>query len=739
MAGGPTNSMRKRMMIFLFLICVVGFGGLIGRLAYFQIFQNEKYEKLAANQQLRVTDISPERGVIYDRNMKILAQSATVWTVTISPVDIKSEEERELVASTLSEMLDVDKDFIIERSKRNTYYEIIKRKVEKPLADEITRFKIDNDLNCINLDEDNKRYYPYGNFASAVLGFTGSENQGAYGLESYYESVLSGTPGQIISAKNAKGGDMNYKYEKMFEAQNGNSIVLTIDETVQYYVEKHLEAAVDENDVRQRAVGIAMDIKTGEILGMATKGDFDPNEPFEIIDDRLLSELAGLEEGSDEYNAKKQELQFTQWRNKAISDPYEPGSVFKILTAAAAMEENVVSQDDTFYCNGSHTVGGETISCWKYGGHGSQNFVEALMHSCNPAFMTIGERLGVEKFCDYFELFGLMEPTGIDLPGEAGSIMHDRDTMSIVNLASSSMGQSFKVTPIQLLTAICGVLNDGKLMKPYIVSQVLDENGSVIESTEPQVVRQVVSKETSDTLALMCEQVVCGEGGSGSLAYRPGYRIGGKTGTSQKLDQNQNEPEKNVLSFLGFAPADDPQIAVLVLLDEPNLNNTYGSVIAAPVVGNILADVLPYLGVEPEYTEEELKNLDVSTPGVVGMSVYDAQNKIHQEGLSTRVVGNGDKVLSQVPAQSDSLPQGGTVILYTTNDEQTTVTVPDVVGMSGQMANKEILNSGLNIKIMGSDIEGSTVQAMSQSPAPGEEVPLGTLITVQFADKEIQE
>ncbi len=739
MTGGPTNKMRKRSMILLFLISVVGFGVLIGRLAYFMIFEHEEYEKLAANQQLRVTEISPERGVIYDRNMKILAQSATVWTVTISPVDIKSEEERELVASTLSEMLDVDKDFIIERSQRNTYYEIIKRKVEKPLADEITQFKIDNGLNCINLDEDNKRYYPYGNFAAAVLGFTNSDNQGAYGIESYYDSVLSGTPGQIVSAKNAVGSDMNYQYEKMFEAQNGNNIVLTIDETVQYYVEKHLEAAVDENDVQQRAVGIAMDIKTGEILGMATKGDFDPNEPFEVIDDKLLSQLAGLEEGTDEYNEKLQELQFTQWRNKAISDPYEPGSVFKILTAAAAMEEHVVSDSDTFYCDGSHTVAGETIKCWKIGGHGSQTFVEALMHSCNPAFMTIGERLGVEKFYEYFELFGLLEPTGIDLPGESGSIMHDPDTMSIVNLASSSMGQSFKITPIQLITAICGVLNDGNLMRPYIVSQVLDEQGSVIESTEPEVVRQVVSKETSDELALMLEQVVCGEGGSGKLAYRPGYRIGGKTGTSQKLDQNPDEEEKNVLSFLGFAPADDPQVAVLVLLDEPNLNNTYGSVIAAPVVGNILEDILPYLGVEPEYSEEELANLDVNTPGVVGQSVYDAQNKIHQQGLSTRVVGDGDTVVSQVPAASDYLPRGGTVILYTEEEEQTMVTVPDVVGKSGQVANKEILNSGLNIKIMGADIEGSTVQAMSQSPAAGESVPLGTIITVQFADKEVQE
>ncbi len=738
MAKGPTVKMRKRMAFFLSFICIVGFGGLICRLAKLQLFDGEYYQKLAAKQQMRVTTISPERGTIYDRNMKVLAQSATVWTVSISPVDIKSEEERELVADYLSELLEVDKDYILERSRKNTYYEIIKRKIERPLADQITKFKTDNKINCINLDEDNKRYYPFDNFAADVLGFTGSENQGAYGLEAYYNSILSGTPGQIVSVKNAKGEDMPYKYDKMYEAENGNSIVLTIDETVQHYVEKHLEAAVKENDVRQRAVGIAMDVKTGAILGMATKGDFDPNSPTEVTDPYLLATLEGLE--GDEYKEALQQAQFIQWRNKAISDPYEPGSVFKILTASAAMEEGVVHQDDTFVCNGYHEVSGETIRCWKTGGHGTQNFLGALMHSCNPAFMTIGERLGVEKFYDYFELFGLTDITGVDLPGEANGIMHNRDSMTVLNLASSSMGQSFKVTPIQLLTAICGVLNDGQLMKPYIVSQILDENGSIVKTTEPQVVRQVVSKETSDTIALMCEQVVAGSGGSGRLAYRPGYRIGGKTGTSQKLDQNKNEEEKNVLSFLGFAPANDPQVAVLVLLDEPNLNNTYGSVIAAPVVGNILEDILPYLGVEPQYTEEELATMDVETPNMVNVSAYDAETQVGQKGLKARVVGDGDTVVSQIPAAGEPLPRGGTVILYTEQGaEQQMVEVPKVTGLSGQVANKTLLNSGLNIRIQGASIEGATVEAISQSPAAGEMVPQGTVVTVQFADKTVQE
>lgn len=738
MAKGPTVKMRKRMAFFLSFICIVGFGGLICRLAKLQLFDGEYYQKLAAKQQMRVTTISPERGTIYDRNMKVLAQSATVWTVSISPVDIKSEEERELVADYLSELLEVDKDYILERSRKNTYYEIIKRKIERPLADQITKFKTDNKINCINLDEDNKRYYPFDNFAADVLGFTGSENQGAYGLEAYYNSILSGTPGQIVSVKNAKGEDMPYKYDKMYEAENGNSIVLTIDETVQHYVEKHLEAAVKENDVRQRAVGIAMDINTGAILGMATKGDFDPNAPTEVTDPYLLATLEGLE--GDEYKEALQQAQFIQWRNKAVSDPYEPGSVFKILTASAAMEEGVVHQDDTFVCNGFHEVAGETIKCWKAGGHGTQNFLGALMHSCNPAFMTIGERLGVEKFYDYFELFGLTDITGVDLPGEANGIMHNRDSMTVLNLASSSMGQSFKVTPIQLLTAICGVLNDGQLMKPYIVSQILDENGSIVKTTEPQVVRQVVSKETSDTIALMCEQVVAGTGGSGRLAYRPGYRIGGKTGTSQKLDQNKNEEEKNVLSFLGFAPANDPKVAVLVLLDEPNLNNTYGSVIAAPVVGNILEDILPYLGVEPQYTEEELATMDVETPNMVNVSAYDAETKVGQQGLKARIVGDGDTVVSQIPAAGEPLPRGGTVILYTEQDaQQQMVEVPKVTGLSGQVANKTLLNSGLNIRIQGASIEGATVEAISQSPAAGEMVPQGTVVTVQFADKTVQE
>ncbi len=741
MVRGTSNKMRLRLNIVIFLMAVAAMAVLIGRLFYIQIYEGEKWQGRAISQQMRAMQISAERGVIYDTNMKTLAASATVWDVIVSPAQLKGPEELELIADYLSELLEVDREKIIERGQRTySYYEVIKSKVEKDIADEINAFILKHRLNSVNLVENTRRYYPYGSLASTVLGFTGSDNNGAYGLEAYYNKTLSGLPGVRTSAKNAKGADMDFLYEQRFEPQPGNSIVLTIDEAVQHIVEKHLEAAVVEHNVEARACAIVMDVNTGAILAMATKPDFDPNEPRVIADPHVAEQLAQLklEVDENEYLKALGEAQFAQWRNKAISDPYEPGSVFKILTSAMALDLEVTKPTGNyFYCPGFHVVAGRRKACWKAAGHGSIDFTQAVKFSCNPAFMMLGERIGAENFYTYFDRFGLLSTTGIELPGEADSIFYSMDLLgkkSGEELASSAFGQTFKVTPIQLITAVSAAVNGGNLMEPYIVKQVIDANGNVVETTQPSVRRQVISAESSKTLAEILHKVVSDPDGSGRYAYVPGYRVGGKTGTSEKIDQSVDGVVKErISSFLGIAPSDDPQYAVLVMLDEPHLQNIYGSIIAAPVVGNIFKEILPYLGVEPHYTEKELQNLDVSTPQVTGGLVSDAQRQATAKGLKIRVVGEGDTVVRQVPASGQPIPRGSTIILYTQETEQsTTVTVPNVVGMSGAAANAAIVNAGLNIKVGGIDIDSVGSVAYSQTPYAGTVVEAGTVVTVLF-------
>ena len=712
---------------------------LIVRLFYLQVVQADMWKEKASSQQMYSTSITATRGNIYDRNMKTLARSVTVWTVFISPAEMK-EEQRELVASGLSEILDVDYDMVYEKSLKTwRYNETIKRRVDNDTADEVTAFIQENDIKGIYLTEESMRYYPYGNLASTVLGFTGSDGSGAYGLEAYYNKALSGTDGVIASVRNAKGTAMPFSEQQIYDAEDGQSLVLTIDETVQHYLEKHLENAVQEHEVQNRAVGIVMDVKTGEILAMSTKPDFDPNEPSAIYDTATaealaeqLEEAGGDEEKLDAYYEALGEAQLAQWRNKAISDPYEPGSVFKLITASAALETGTVTGSTPFYCPGYIEVAGNRIACWKAGGHGNLDFVGAIKGSCNPAFIMTGQALGAELFMEYLDKFGLYDVTGVDLPGEATSIMHSRETMlneNMASLSSASFGQTFKVTALELMTAVNATVNGGYLMQPYVVSQVLDSDGNVISSTEPVVVRQVISEETSALVASYAEQVVSGEGGSGARAAVPGYRIGGKTGTSQKLDQ---EGDETILSFYGFAPADDPEIAVLVMLDEPQKNNQYGSVIAAPVVGNVLADILPYLGFEPSYTEEELSSADMATPYLINYGLQEAQSTLVQAGLEYRVVGSGTTVVGQTPGAAMPIPGGGTVVLYTEEGEKTTASVPYVIGKTGNEANRLILNAGFNIKIEGESLEHEGCVAVAQSIEAGENAEIGTVITVTF-------
>lgn len=733
--------MRRRIVGIMICFMLFGFVVLLARLFLLQVAHGEEYQARAAQQQTRSTTLGANRGTIYDRNGAVLAKSATVWNVCLSPADI-TPEDLPVMAKMLGEILDVSPEYIIEQgSDRKSYYKRIARRIDLETRTEVLEYLDANDVDGVFFEEDTKRYYPYGSLASTVLGFTNYDNAGAYGLEAKYNKELSGTPGMVVSAKNAWGSDMPFKYQQRNEASDGNSLVLTLDEGIQHFVEKHLETAIVEHSIGNRACGIVMDITTGEILAMATKGDFDPNDPYTLQDEAAVLELEEYEkehpEGTEEYNNKLEELWFDQWRNKAISDPYEPGSVFKIITAATALDNGAVTLNDSFYCGGSITVSDRRIGCHKREGHGALNFMEGMQHSCNPVFITIGQRVGAAAMYDYIGNFGLREPTGIDLPGEAEGIHHSLSTLSkegMVELSSTSFGQSFKVTAIEMITAAGAAVNGGQLMQPYIVKQVRDSEGNVISTTQPTVKRQVVSAETSQTIQYLVEKVV--DGGSGRYAAVPGYRIGGKTGTSEILDQAGSE--KNILSFIGFAPMEDPKYAVLVVLDEPKLDNVFGSVIAAPVVGAIFQEMLPYLGIEPNYTEEELAETEVEVPYLIGQKPHDAQAELTIRGLQTRIAGEGPEVLQQIPQSGRKMPKGTTVTLYTSETElDEDVEIPNVVGLTAQEANRVLATeNGLNVELRGAVKDGVQAVVTEQWPLAGAQAKTGDIVVITLTEQQ---
>ncbi len=729
-----SSKMKNRMRIILLCFLVFGFGVIFVQLFSLQIVHGEELQQKALSQQTRANTLGAKRGVIYDRNGNPLAESATVWNICISPAELK-EETLDTVSTNLAEILQIDKQSILDAAaKKQHYYWVIKRRVDRSVADKVLEYVTDNGISGVFLEQDTKRFYRYGSLASTVLGFTNYDGEGAYGLEAYYNKTLSGTAGMVVSTKNAKGADMPFKYSQLYEAKDGNSIVLTIDETIQHYLERNLETAVIEHGVRQRAAGIVLNVKTGEVLAMSTKPDFDPNDPFTLADPKAQAQLDAVPEGSEEFKTLRQKLQYQQWRNKAISDPYEPGSVFKIITASAAVDTNVVSLNDHFTCNYAFRVADTEFHCWQRRGHGTQTFVEAMQNSCNPAFIMIGQRVGARQMYNYIENFGLREKTGIDLPGEADGIGHSLETLSKegrVELASTSFGQSMKVTPIQLITATSAAVNGGYLMKPYIVKQILDPQGNVLETTQPTVKRQVISNQASETMRILVEAVV--NGGTGRYAAIPGYRIGGKTGTSQKLDQGQSG---HILSFVGFAPMEDPEIACLIMLDEPDLENAYGSVIAAPVVGAVLNEVLPYLGFQPQFTTEELAEKEITVPDLVGMKPHDAQAELRTKGLSARLIGNGSDVLRQIPLPGQTMPKGSTVYLYTEEDVlDENIEVPNVVGLSAAEANTVLVDLGLNIQLRGVTRNGVPTVVREQWPLPGTKASTGDIVILTLEER----
>lgn len=734
--GGPVSKMMKNRMVFVLgAFMLVCFLPILIQLFNLQILKHEDYQAKAIDQQVRDTVISPKRGTIYDRNLKALAVSASTETVYIAPKSIAKgdTETMTLVASELSRILGVSQETLMKKMQAENYYEVVKRQVEQEQADEVRKFITDNKLSCVALAEDSKRYYPYGSFAAHVIGFTDIDGKGIEGVEAYYNDILMGMPGRIITLKNAQGTDMPFKYEKYIDARNGYNLVLTIDEGVQHFVEKHLENAVNEYKVGNRATAIVMNVNTGEILAMATYPAYDLNSPREITDEALLQELSGLT-GAD-YTKRQMEIWQASWRNKAIADTYEPGSVFKIMTLSMALEENKTSLNDTFYCPGYKVVAGTRISCWKYGGHGSETLQQGICNSCNPVFMELGARVGGGTFYDYVKAFGFMEKTGIDLYGEATGIFHSRSVIEngAVELAVSSFGQTFKVTPLQLITAISAVVNGGKLLEPRIASKVIDDDGNVIKTFDTVVKRQVISEEVSATMRMLVENVVAD--GTGRNAAVKGYRIGGKTGTSEKIDEKNEEgvADKRVSSFCGFAPADDPQIAILLMMDEPGVAVVSGGVIAAPTVGKMFADILPYLGIMPQYTEEELASLEKTVPDVTGLTADAARKAVKDSGFTPVVMeGGGESVLVQMPRAGSKLTAGGKVLLYTESDSYTIAEVPNVKGLTPSAAESILTGAGFNIRATGKDIQESGVTAASQSPEAGSFAELGSIVEVEF-------
>lgn len=742
--GKPTpaanGAMRRKILAMAALLVIIGFGSVVYSLVDLQIVHYEDYKVKAENQQLKDTIIPANRGIIYDANMKVLAQSATVWNVAVAPSDI-DEEDRAGIASGLAEILDMDEQTILDKlNKTESAYQPIKLKVDKPVADAVRQFALEGNngesYGGISLSQDSKRYYPYGNFAASVLGFTGTDNNGLAGLEKQYDDMLSGTPGRQLLAQTATGKDMGYDSDSYYAPKDGNSLVLTIDEVIQHYAEKELERAVKDYNVIGRGVVIVMDVKTGGILAMATKGDFDPNDPFTIYDETQRAAADAVQDDPatpdvDEHKAALSNAQYTQWRNKAVSDLYEPGSVFKIVTASAALDSGSSTLNDSFVCTGSIDVAGVTMHCAKLTGHGKESFSQALINSCNPAFIQIGTKMGADTFFNYFNAFGMTQKTGIDLPGEAQSQFYTADTLGPVQLASSSFGQSNKVTPIQMITAVATAANGGDLVQPHLVSKILDADGNLVKDMEPEVKRQVISKETSSTICSILQDSV------GRAAVK-GYRVGGKSGTSQKLDSDN--PDALISSFVGIAPCDDPQVAVLVILDEPQNKvdgELFGGYLAAPVVGQIMSQALPYLGVEKVYTEEEAAEADATVPNVVGAEVANAQVTLTRDkGFNVDVRGSGGTVVRQSPT-GGTLPRGSKVVLYTdASIADQVVTVPDLSGRDVTAVQKTLTALGLNLRKDGNPDLARAV-ATTQDIAAGTEVPVGSVVTVSFHDPNI--
>ena len=764
------KTMHKMVCMFAFFLLIAAW--VVGRLASYQIKNHDYYQSKVLNQLTIQTEVTPERGTITDRNGNILATNITVYNVILSPYDIITHMQKDseknsdndpendvhyeytdsdyginysgrqlddMIAEVLSKYLDVDKSSILEKTaKVNRYYEVVKKNVDADIAEKIETFIAQFDLKKdIYFVASSKRYYPKGDLACHVIGFTNSDGVGIYGLEAYYNNLLEGTSGRYILAQDGKKNDMPFEYERFIEAENGYNITTTLDMYIQYELENQLEKTFNESGAGDRVCGMVYDVDTGEVLAMATYPSFDLNDPY-TIDEYSQAELdaSGLKEGTDEYKTEYSRLMYRMWNNKCLTETYEPGSTFKVVTSSMALEEGVVTPETPFYCAGSLMVEGwsKPISCANHNGHGAVTFRTGLQQSCNPTLMQVAALIGRERFYYYFKAFGYGGKTGIDLPGEVGSIYASYENFSGVSLAVYSFGQTFKTTPVQQLRAITVVANGGYLVTPHLLREITDDDGNVIQTYESEPVRQVVSENTCKTLTNILEEGVA-TNGAAKNAYVKGYRVAAKTGTSEKkdeFDENGNTPYR-VGSTAAFAPADDPQISALIMVDKPLKSAVYGGTVAAPYISNLLSYVLPYIGVEPQYTTEELAKLDVTLSSYVGATVENAINDLSWRGFSYEIIGDGSTVTAQIPEAGSKISSDtGLLILYTGEETPAnTVEVPDLMGMSAYNANNAAVSLDLNVTFYGST-NGSTATVINQYPATGTKVPRGTIIEIEL-------
>lgn len=761
----------SRTGILMVLCGIVAFLPIVGMLANLMIFRHTEYSQRALRNQTRTTTVTASRGSIYDCNMNVLAVSTSVETVFLDPLELyenRDKQDNNLVFNTLGAILDKDPSWLREKSSNTEWrYVVIATKQRADVTDRIRAFINEYDIIGVHMEPDSLRVYPYTTLASQVLGFTNMDGDGAEGLEAYYNRSLLGTQGKVITTKGNYNTEMPYSYEKYYEATDGNSLVLTLDATVQYYLEKNMLSAIERYDVQHGAFGVVMNVKTAEILGMCTLGGYDPNNFMEVYSEKTRADLEkmklgylALKPGTEAYEKAEEayedalvEARLSQWRNRVVSDGYEPGSTFKIITMAAALEEGTVSVNDHFYCGGVERFEerSELLHCWKHEGHGAETTFQALQNSCNLALAHIGLDLGGEKFYQYVKDFGLLEPTGVGMSGEASGFFFDKHTITDPTadgygaaVIAGSFGQTFKVTPIQLVTALSAVVNGGNLMQPYIVSQILDADGNVVEHHEPTVVRQVISKETSRIMCEMIQSVV--DEGTASNAKIAGYAIGGKTGTAEKMDvydENGVRVEDKIVSFVGIAPMDDPQYIVLIALDTPSTETGLyisGGMMAAPTVRGVLEDILPYLGVARDLTDVDMSSVEVEMPALSGLSEQEAAALLAENSLTYRLVGKGSAVTSQIPAARAKLPGLSEVILYMGEEAPTDlVEVPEFTGLTIGQASRLAQEHGLYVLVKGADADSGYVTATGQNIAPGVQVAPGTTVKVDFTDNTAQD
>jgi stage V sporulation protein D (sporulation-specific penicillin-binding protein) len=768
LSKSPDRAMKLK-LTYGVTVLLFAFVLLIGRQLYTTaVVQSDMFRERANRQQLDGFVINANRGTIFDRNGNVLAKSSPVWNVILSPYDIRrNEDEPEKIAKMLHDILGVEESRIIGlMDKPESRYEVIARRIGREQHDDINRRKAAEGIGLysVYLLEDTQRVYPNDALASNLVGFTNYDNIGQYGIEAYYNDYLQGTDGRVVMLRDGVGRTMSREFERRFEATDGNNVYMTVDMVLQHYLEKHLEAAVIQHNVANRATGIMMDPNTGAILAMATTFGYDLNNPTQLTqaqeteltafreqlteNARSASDLPGgviSEEGMNTINAQVQNRRAgmweLQWRNKSVTELYFPGSVFKTITAAMAIEERVANlTSSSFSCGpGYIEVAGTRIHCWAYGrrNHGTMCLTESMQTSCNPAFISIGSRVGVQRFYDYLEAFGLTARTGIDVPAEAFPIVVNRDRMGSVDLAMSSIGQTNKITPLQMITAYAATINGGYLVTPHVVERITDSDGNIVRGSDAVVRRQILSAETSAQMRQMMEDVVKANGGSN--AYISGFRIGGKSGTSEKIDEYDPDDMRFVASFAAFAPADNPRVIMLVVVDEPMGGLFYGSQVAAPVVSAVFRESFQHLEIFPQFTAEEQAMQDTITPNLVGLSQLDAGARLNREGLNANNVGEGRRVLSTVPDAGTPIGRGSTVVVIyceETAGELTMATVPDVYGMGVTAANQAIANAGLNIRFTGGAVGNTNARASHMTLEPGTQVPLGTVVSVRFTVDE---